>query len=212
MSDLFPDDLPEGCKLFRGFVDERLQDRLVRLSRQLLVTHPLATPTTKSGHPMALKVSSWGAVGWWGEGGRYRYVTKHPDNRRAWPDIPDLLNNVLQKVLVEYGHSPIRFQTVLLNWYPRVTGRLGKHQDITEQDQVAPIITISLGDSCKFVIGTETYQDKGQSLILNAGDVFVMGGASRLVYHEVQSIIPASGCILEHGGRISLTARRVFKI
>lgn len=185
---------------------------LVEESRKLLRTHPLCQPTTKQGWPMKLKVSSWGSVGWFGKDGEYSYLQKHPVNGLFWPAVPQLIKECVGEALDIVGEDPeMTLDTVLLNWYQRGDGKLGRHQDVTEQDQTSPIVTISLGDSCLFNIGSTDYRDKGVDVILDSGDVVVMAGPSRLAYHGVTKLRPVGNSIIPSGGRISLTARKVFK-
>lgn len=208
MSKLF-NDLPEGCHHLSGYLNARDQSLCVALCRNLLKEYPLMQPTTKSGFPMALKVSSWGMAGWFGRDGVYSYIAGH-DNGKLWSPIPKPIENFMNEALILAGFPRMDFHTVLLNWYPPGTGRLGKHRDITEDDHTSPIVTISLGDSAKFVIGGLEYEDKGKRIELRSGDVFVMGGPSRLIYHEVEKLIPSENPLFANGGRISLTGRRVF--
>lgn len=211
MSDLF-NTLPDGCFHMKGFLDETFQRLFLGMSRDLLKTHPLMTPTTRAGYPMALKVSSWGRVGWFGTNGRYEYMQRHM-NGKEFPMIPQRMRGIFLEAAALAGFDWVSMvlDTVLLNWYPAGTGRLGKHQDVTEEDRDFPIVTFSLGDSCRFRVGSENYEDNGQIIQLDSGDCFVMGGPSRLAYHEVISLIPGSSGLLKGGGRISLTARQVFK-
>lgn len=208
MTELF-NTLPDGCVLLKGYLSEPFQRAWLDLCRELLTTHPLMTPTTKAGYPMALKVSSWGSVGWFGQNGQYGYMTRHL-NGKDFPEIPWTMWEATTAAARDAGFGGLAADTVLLNWYPAGTGRLGKHQDLSEMDRESPIVTFSLGESCKFRIGSEDYEDKGQIIQIDSGDCFVMGGKSRLAYHEVIKLIPGSSDLLKGGGRISLTARKVY--
>lgn len=202
--------LPEGCFHLAGFVSDADQGALVGHCRDLCTTHPLMHPTNKYGYPMALKVTSWGQVGWFGQNGVYQYMDRHA-NECPWPPIPHLVDRIMAHALAACNFQPFPLDTVLMNWYPPETGRLGKHQDVTEQDHYKPIVTISLGSSCEFAVGNQNYDDPMQTMELRSGDVFVMGGQSRLAYHEVRKLIPGTSKLLESGGRISLTGRKVFR-
>lgn len=212
-------ELPGGCWLLRKFLNEHEQMACVRFSRDLLATHPLMQPKTLKGYDLALKVSSWGEVGWFGENGRYRYLDKHA-NGQPWPGIPLLYGSLIRGAIdvtvnehlanKVHPYGEFRLDTVLLNYYPALTGKLGRHQDKTEQDLESPIVTISLGDSCIFNIGTEDFDNPGIDVQLDSGDVFVMALGSRLAYHGVKKILPGTSTLLKNGGRISLTGRKVF--
>lgn len=203
--------LPDGAFHLQNFISEAGQVELVRLCRELCVTHPLVTPTTKKGYPLALKVTSFGKCGWSGNGGEYKYLPRH-QNGNPFPTIPSSISQTINRALIQCCFPADNFEldTVLMNWYPPNTGKLGKHQDVTEEDKTSPIVTISLGDTCIFSAGSEDYADKGFDIELKSGDVFVMGGESRLAYHEVKALIPGSSKLFDKGGRISLTGRKVF--
>jgi alkylated DNA repair protein (DNA oxidative demethylase) len=86
---------------------------------------------------------------------------------------------------------------------------MGMHQDRDEADFTAPVVSISLGDDGLFRIGNETRGGRTQSLWLRSGDVMVMGGAARLLYHGIDRIAPGSSVLMSKGGRINLTLRVV---
>lgn len=216
MSNLF-NELPSGCFHLQNFVSAEDQKKLVELCRDLLKTHPLMQPKTRAGWNLSLQVSSWGKVGWFGRDGRYEYLKHHEREKNGrivkqpFPPVPERVDEIISDALVECGYELIRLDTVLMNWYPAEIGKLGRHQDVTEEDQESPIVTISLGDSCIFNIGSTDFDFAGADLELRSGDVIVMGGESRKAYHEVKKLIPNTSALLPRGGRISLTGRRVFK-
>jgi len=86
---------------------------------------------------------------------------------------------------------------------------MGLHQDRDEQDFSAPVVSLSLGDTCLFRIGGTERRDPTRSLRLASGDAIVLGGSARLAFHGVDRIIPSSSTLLAEGGRINLTLRRV---
>ena len=94
---------------------------------------------------------------------------------------------------------------------------MGLHRDEDEEDMQAPILSISLGDRCRFRIGGSRRTDPTRSLPLSSGDVVVLGGDARLAYHGVDRIYPGTSTLLDRyqglfptGGRINFTLRRVF--
>ncbi len=87
---------------------------------------------------------------------------------------------------------------------------MGLHQDRDEVDFSWPVLSVSLGDDALFRIGNLTRGGKTDSLWLASGDVVVMGGAARLVYHGIDRIRPGSSSLLRGGGRINLTCRVVM--
>jgi DNA oxidative demethylase len=75
----------------------------------------------------------------------------------------------------------------LVNRYVAGAG-MGMHQDRDEQDFSQPIVSVSLGAPCKFIIGGLRRNDPTRSFTLNDGDVLVWGGAARLVFHGVRPL------------------------
>lgn len=208
------DILPKGSFHLTDFITPSDQLNLVNLCRDLTKEFPLMQPKTRMGWDLALQVTSWGKAGWFGEFGKYSYLEKHK-NGKPFPEIPRFIEQIMMNAALKcFGYDELfkfQIETVLMNWYPPKTGKLGKHQDVTEDDRKYPIVTISLGDSCIFNIGSTDYEDPGIDIELKSGDVFVMGGESRLAYHEVKKVLPGTSSLFKNGGRISLTGRKVFK-
>jgi DNA oxidative demethylase len=86
---------------------------------------------------------------------------------------------------------------------------MGLHQDRDEKDLEAPVVSVSLGDSCLFRFGGTSRTDKTRSIRLESGDVVVLGEEGRLAFHGVDRIYPGTSTLLKNGGRINLTLRRV---
>ena len=100
----------------------------------------------------------------------------------------------------------------IMNWYD-ADGRMGLHQDKDEGrasiDAGLPVVSISLGDTARFLFGGIRRRDPIQSLLLESGDAFVFGGAARLRYHGVSRIVPGTAPPeLGIDGRFNLTFRK----
>ncbi|MDQ0094311.1 alpha-ketoglutarate-dependent dioxygenase AlkB family protein [Paeniglutamicibacter psychrophenolicus] len=98
--------------------------------------------------------------------------------------------------------------TALVNYYG-ADSKMGMHQDRDERS-VAPVVSISIGDTCTFRFGNTLNRSKPyQDIALASGDLFVFGGPARLAYHGVTKVLPGTapaGCGLE-SGRINITMR-----
>ena len=129
----------------------------------------------------------------------YRYQANHPETGAPWPPMPDVLLAAWRE-LTGYPHPP---QACLINYY-MAAARMGLHQDRDEEDFAAPVLSLSLGDSCLFRIGGPRRSDPTQSFRLASGDALVLGA-----YHGVDRILPGTSTLLREGGRINLTLRRV---
>ncbi|MFE9909306.1 alpha-ketoglutarate-dependent dioxygenase AlkB family protein [Streptomyces clavifer] len=103
------------------------------------------------------------------------------------------------------GYTP---DAALVNFYDGAA-RMGMHQDREERSD-APVVSLSLGDTCVFRFGNT--EDRGRpytDVELASGDLFVFGGPSRYAFHGVTKVLegsagPASGM---RAGRLNLTLR-----
>jgi DNA alkylation damage repair protein AlkB len=99
----------------------------------------------------------------------------------------------------------------IVNYYNE-TSRMGVHQDKDEQRDALeagiPIVSVSLGDTARFVIGGLARRDPTSPLMLQSGDVLVMGGPSRLRFHGVTRILAGTAPEGTGPGRFNLTFRQ----
>jgi len=201
-----------GFRFHPGWFDRAGQERLLRELRAAVEAAPFYTPTMpKSGKPFSVRMTNLGPLGWVSDkDGGYRYQPTHPETGERWPPIPDVVMEVWRAV-ADYPHAP---EACLVNHY-RPGAKLGLHQDADEQDFAAPVVSISLGDTCLFRIGGTSRKDPTRSFRLSSGDVVVLGGAARLAFHGVDRIYPGTSTLLgdwlPEDGRINLTLRRVTR-
>jgi alkylated DNA repair protein (DNA oxidative demethylase) len=66
--------------------------------------------------------------------------------------------------------------------------KLGMHQDRHELDLSQPIVSVSLGLECIFLLGGLERTEKQKRILLEHGDVIVWGGPSRMRFHGVQPL------------------------
>jgi alkylated DNA repair dioxygenase AlkB len=90
---------------------------------------------------------------------------------------------------------------------------MGLHQDKDESrasiEAGLPVVSVSIGDTARFLFGGLRRRDPVATLLLESGDAFVFGGAARLRYHGVTRIIPGSAPDgLGFEGRFNLTFRK----
>ena len=114
--------------------------------------------------------------------------------------------------LAESVGMPFAPDLCILNYYDG-DGRMGLHQDKDEGAQSLeaglPVVSVSLGDTARFLFGGTRRKEAVDTLLLESGDAFVFGGPSRLRYHGVSRIIPwTAPAELELTGRFNLTFRQ----
>ena len=180
--------------------------------REAVTEAPFFRPAMpRTGKPFSVRMTNFGALGWVSDrDGGYRYQPTHPETGHAWPTIPAQVLAVWH-ALSGYPHPP---EACLVNLYAP-GARMGLHQDRDEDDLNAPVVSISLGDDCRFRLGGPARGDPSRSIMLSSGDVVVLGGETRLAFHGVDRIYPGTSDILDDwlpgGGRINLTLRRVTR-
>ena len=126
-------------------------------------------------------------------------------------ELPDDLKALARRAAAEAGMT-IEPDICLINCYPE-GGRLGLHQDKDERPETIeagiPVVSFSLGDSAKFMIGGTKRKDPVQTVILESGDAIVFGGPSRLRFHGVSGILEGTAPKeLGVEGRFNLTFRQ----
>jgi DNA oxidative demethylase len=194
-----------GLRIYPEYFGREAQGAVLAALRGVLDAAPFFTPRLpKSGRPMSVAMSNCGPLGWVSDEKGYRYEPAHPQTGRPWPAIPVILTELWRDV-AQYWHPP---EACLINYYgPHA--KMGLHQDRDEADFSAPVVSVSLGDSCLFRIGGTRRGEPTRSFRLNSGDVLVLSGDARLAFHGVDRIYSNTSTLLAEGGRINLTMRRV---
>lgn len=198
----------EGLALYPRLLDEEAQRALVADLREAAKLAPPYRPRMpRTGQPWSITQTNLGPMGWVSDISGYRYEPRHPLTGEPWPAIPPLLLDLWQ-TCAAYPAPP---ECCLVNLYRGEKAKMGLHQDRDEAATDAPVLSVSLGDTCLFRVGGLARSDRTKSFKLASGDVLVLGGASRLRFHGVDRIVPGSSSLLDGGGRLNLTLRRVTK-
>lgn len=198
--------LPNGIRHLPEYLDRPRQEALIDAVRAIVAEAPLYVPAMPgTGKPMSVRMTNCGSLGWMTDkAGGYRYQPTHPATGRPWPAIPqDLLT--LWSDIAGYALPP---EACLINFYSD-DAKMGLHQDRDEKDFGAPVLSVSLGNTCLFRVGGTRRTDRTLSFKLSSGDIVVLGGEGRLCFHGVDRIYPSTSTLLKNGGRINLTLRRV---
>ncbi|NBB50021.1 alpha-ketoglutarate-dependent dioxygenase AlkB [Rhizobium sp. CRIBSB] len=198
--------LHSGLRYLPDRLSRQEQENLVEIIRAVVAEAPLYVPVMPgSGRPMSVRMTNCGPLGWVTDKERgYRYQPTHPVTGKPWPPIPEVLLDLWRELS---GH-PKDPEACLVNFYGD-DAKMGLHQDRDEADFSAPVLSISLGNTCLFRVGGLARTDRTKSLKLESGDVFLLGGEGRLCFHGVDRIYPGTSTLLKAGGRINLTLRRV---
>jgi len=201
--------LEDGLFLFQSRLASAEQRALWQKCRGLADGPvPMYTPTVRGGRKMSVGMLCLGKH--W-NGMTYGYEDVRSDfDRLAVPPIPDAFVTIARSAAEDAGFT-MRADLCIMNYYTE-DARMGVHQDKDERpDTIAagiPIVSVSLGDAARFVVGGLTRREPTRPLILRSGDVLVMGGPSRLRFHGVTRILPGTAPEGTGPGRFNLTFRQ----
>jgi alkylated DNA repair protein (DNA oxidative demethylase) len=201
--------LSDGLVLFQSRLQPDEQIGLWRACRGLADGPvPMYTPTVRGGRKMSVGMLCLGKH--W-NGMTYRYETRRSDfDDLEVPPLPPSFVEVARRAARDAGFET-RPDLCIMNYYS-ADAKMGVHQDKDESPESiaagAPIVSVSLGDAARFMIGGLSRRDPMSPVILRSGDVLVMGGPSRLRYHGVTRILPGTAPEGTGPGRFNLTFRQ----
>ena len=170
---------------------------------------PGYVPVVRGGGKMHVRMLCLGRH-WNGMTYRYEEARSDFDQLRV-PPLPTEFRDLARDIAASAGMM-LDADLCILNYYES-EGRMGLHQDKDESPQSlaagVPVVSISLGDTARFLFGGLRRRDPVEALLLESGDAFVFGGPARLRYHGVSRILPASAPPeLGLVGRYNLTFRQ----
>ncbi len=170
---------------------------------------PAYVPVVRGGGRMHVRMLCLGRH-WNGKTYSYEQTRTDFDGLPA-PPLPENLRALANAIAASTGMT-IDADLCILNYYD-AEGHMGLHQDKDESERSLaaglPVVSISLGDTAKFLFGGVRRREPVDALLLESGDAFVFGGPSRLRYHGVTRIVPGTAPPgLEMSGRFNLTFRQ----
>jgi alkylated DNA repair protein (DNA oxidative demethylase) len=201
--------LADGLVLLQSRLSPAEQQELWLLCRTLSEGPvPMYTPTVRGGRKMSVGMLCLGKH--W-NGLTYKYEPSRSDfDGLPVPEIPARLADIATSSAEAAGFA-IHPDLCIMNYYAR-DAKMGVHQDKDERPETIaagiPIVSLSLGDEARFVVGGLSRRDPTSPLMLKSGDVLVMGGPSRLRYHGVTRIVPGTAPRGTGPGRFNLTFRQ----
>uniref|UniRef100_A0A3Q4BRX8 Nucleic acid dioxygenase ALKBH1 n=1 Tax=Mola mola TaxID=94237 RepID=A0A3Q4BRX8_MOLML len=122
-------------------------------------------------------------------GYHYNWDTKTYSASHHTP-FPADLHSLSLHITAACGFPEFNAQAGILNYY-HSDSSLGIHVDESELDHSCPLLSFSFGQSAIFLLGGIRRQDSPIAMYMHSGDVMVMSGQSRLLYHAVPRILPA---------------------
>lgn len=191
-----------GAVLMRGLALAQESEFLAALDT-ILAAAPLRHAQTATGLPMKVMVTDCGTP----EAFRRRWDQQNRELRPLWPPMPRVLLDFAIRCAVRAGFPLFRPDSCHVNRYQAGT-KLGLHQDRHECDWSQPIVSISFGLECLFLLGGLERTGPTRRILLEHGDVIVWGGPSRMRFHGVQPLKPGHHP-LTGPYRYNLTFRKV---
>jgi DNA alkylation damage repair protein AlkB len=169
-------------------------------------------PTVRGGGKMRVQMVCLGHH-WNARTYRYEATRRDHDGLPA-PALPDDLVALASQMAADAG-TRLSPDVCILNHYGP-DGKMGLHQDKDEHpdtlDAGVPIVSVSIGDTAKFILGGLKRKDPKEMVLLASGDGFVFGGQSRLRFHGVAALLPDTGPPdLGFEGRFNLTFRQAAR-
>lgn len=199
-----------GAMLLRGFLALDAQVALAAQCRSLMDGPvPGYVPIVRGGGHMHVRMLCLGRH-WNGRTYAYEPARTDFDGLPA-PPLPDNFRTLAHDAAAEAGMS-IDADLCILNFYDQ-EGRMGLHQDKDESERSlaagVPVVSLSIGDTARFLFGGIKRKDPVETIALESGDAFVFGGPARLRYHGVSRTVPGSAPpALAISGRFNLTLRQ----
>lgn len=211
----------EGFEHLENYVDTKRQRELLDVCRRVIAREPLWRPVFAGKgfvQEFTLENTNCGKYGWLGDTNGFKY-SEVSQSGKPWQPIPSEIMAVVDELTEEYSA-----ENCLINFYRDAPGENGKikksylglHQDRTEKNRTAPIISISLGQSCVFQIGGLKKKDKVSEVILKSGDIVILSGrrtGARSAFHGVKALVPNSmptELEMKTEGHINITVRQVY--
>lgn len=194
-----------GFRHLKGYFKCADQLALLEQIREVVRIAPLYRPEMpRTGKPFSVQMTNAGELGWVSDATGYRYQPCHPETGRPWPPIPGMLI-ALWRETADWPGDP---EACLVNYYG-AGAKMGSHVDRDELEFTAPVLSVSLGDNAVFHLGGHRRTDPKTRMVLNSGDVAILGGEARRAHHGIDRIMAGSSGLLAEGGRFNLTLRRV---
>lgn len=170
---------------------------------------PAYVPIVRGGGKMHVRMLCLGRH-WNGRTYRYEPTRSDFDDKPA-PPLPASFEALAREAAKACGMT-IAADLCIMNYYG-ADGRMGLHRDKDESpDSIGaglPVVSVSIGDAARFLLGGLRRRDPVDVIRLESGDVFVFGGPARLRYHGVSRIFPGTAPAgLEMSGRFNLTFRQ----
>ena len=133
------------------------------------------------------KVCTLSHVRWATLGYQYNWTERSYSRDNFVPFPPRLAEMAATLARSCSSQFSIAAEAGIVNFYPD-SQVMGGHRDDGEEALLHPVVSVSLGSPCCFLLGGLDKSEEPTALILRSGDVLVLGGEGRLRYHGVPRV------------------------
>ncbi|KAJ1951591.1 hypothetical protein FBU59_000066 [Linderina macrospora] len=139
---------------------------------------------------------------WYTLGRQYNWTTKLYDSGSTTFD--PALDSLMRAIAIAISDATVDGRTIndfdghryechagIVNFYGEKDTMAG-HVDKTEENMDAPLISLSIGLECMYLVGGRTRNTEPSAIRLRSGDILAMCGESRLAFHGVPRVIADS--------------------
>ncbi|KAG1693421.1 hypothetical protein DVH05_023506 [Phytophthora capsici] len=124
----------------------------------------------------------------WAASGYHYDWTARRYYKESFSAVPELLQQLGDRCATACGMK-LTAEAVIVNYY-KTKSAMGGHLDDVEYTMGHPVVSVSLGSRCVFLMGGHTKDEPPLEILLRSGDIAIMGGASRTCYHGVARVFP----------------------
>jgi alkylated DNA repair protein (DNA oxidative demethylase) len=200
--------LPDVVHISGWLAPDEQRSLVAQFRKWALPPAGLRHPRVPTGHLMSVQSV---CLGWHWQPYMYSTTADDTDGAPVKP-LPDDLAALARRAVADVAplgeDRSFEPDAAIVNFY-EPGARLGLHQD-REEPSDAPVVTVSLGDTCTFrMAGVDRRTGPFTDIELRSGDLLVFGGENRRIYHGVPKVIneTAPPWLDLPGGRLSLTVR-----
>jgi len=132
-----------------------------------------------------LTKTTWCTLGYQYEWTSRKYIrTRHAQFPLDASQMCTIIANVA-------GVHPYTPEAAIVNFYHE-NMRMGGHKDESEETMEKPIVSVSFGSSAIYLLGGDTRDEIPRPILIESGDVMVLGGEARMWYHGIARVLENS--------------------
>lgn len=175
---------PEGLwTLWKRNIPLTLRRKLHPDDSEATQSLPLETTCGRQDLALLIRKMRWTTLGY-----QYDWSTKEYNFDNPPAIFPADLASWCEELSCLAGFGSFKAEAGIVNFY-QPGDSLTSHVDRSEKNMTVPLVSISLGASCIFLLGGKGRDDPVTSLKLDSGDVVIMSGESRSYFHGVPRIL-----------------------